>query len=92
MAGIAHDKKLHFAAGTLISLAVFAVTEDIGISFAAGLIAGIAKEIYDKLSQKGTPEFADFIATALGAGFACLLIIMWLSLIQTQTGGITNGC
>jgi hypothetical protein len=48
--------------------AVFAVTEEIGISFAAGLIAGIGKEIYEQAFQKGTPNFAVLIATALGAG------------------------
>jgi hypothetical protein len=70
---IPKDKQLHFIAGTLIGAGVteFCALNKIkhpalwGIG--AGFLAGVGKEIYDKQSGKGTPEFADAVYTILGA-------------------------
>ena len=60
------DKANHFIYGAVICLILsFAIP-----AFYAMLVAvcvGIAKEIYDKVSQKGTPDLMDALVTALGA-------------------------
>jgi uncharacterized protein YfiM (DUF2279 family) len=44
--------------------------------FAAGsaLLGGIAKEIYDKASRRGTPSWKDLLADLIGVGVAVVLI------------------
>jgi uncharacterized protein YfiM (DUF2279 family) len=43
--------------------------------FAAGsaLLGGIAKEIYDKVSRRGTPSWKDLLADLIGVGVAVVL-------------------
>ncbi len=72
---IPQDKANHFIYGLAIFLAV-------GLAFGAipGLVAavliGAAKEIYDRVSGKGTPDVYDFVATVVGgvAGFLCTFV------------------
>jgi len=60
------DHKAHIFAGALIALTVGAfLTPAIGI--AAGAVAGIAKEAYDLISGRGTPEWLDILWTFVGA-------------------------
>ena len=59
------DEKAHFFAGAAIASAVALYTTPL-YGLAAGVIAGAAKEIYDRMGY-GTPDAKDFLATALGA-------------------------
>lgn len=69
------DKWLHLAAG-------FTITFFIGLfsplgGFIAGILTAAGKEVYNKVSKKGTPELWDFIFTVIGASLAILNI--WIS-------------
>ena len=75
----ASDKLLHLAAGFVI--AFFVGVPCPAWAWAIALIIGAGKELYDKLSKRGTPEMWDFIFVAVGMiaayiciGFACLII------------------
>jgi hypothetical protein len=59
------DKQAHFFAGAAIAATV-ALYLNPAWGLAAGILAGLAKELYDRAGY-GTPDFKDFIATALGA-------------------------
>lgn len=59
------DKQAHFFAGAAIA-SVVAIYLDPLAGLAAGIFAGAAKEAIDRMGY-GTPDFKDFIATALGA-------------------------
>lgn len=69
------DKVKHFIAGTVISAStysiVYRITGNKGrsmlIGFGAGVLAGIAKELYD-MTGRGTPDVKDAIWTGIGAG------------------------
>ncbi len=65
---IAKDKKLHFLVGFLIALLV---------NIYAVIVIGALKEIYDKVSKKGTPELLDFIYTVVGGLMAYLLLYIF---------------
>lgn len=74
---LSFDKKLHLAFGACISLIGLLVMKDYGFSqniavaTGAGLafVAGVAKEIYDKVTGKGTYERADIFYTTYGVLF-----------------------
>lgn len=59
------DKQAHFFAGAAIA-SVVALYADPLTGLAAGVIAGAVKEIVDRMGY-GTPDWWDFIITALGA-------------------------
>jgi hypothetical protein len=69
---IPEDKKLHLIAGVgvcgLVSLFLGYL-----IGLVVTLVAGAGKEAYDYLTKKGTPEFADFVYTAIGA--VCFIVL-----------------
>ena len=68
------DKFKHLLAGIGISL-VFGVQFSPLIGLIAAAIVGALKEIiWDWLLKKGTPEFMDFLATALGGAIAYMVI------------------
>lgn len=68
------DKLKHLLAGIGISL-VFGVQFSPLIGLIAAAIVGALKEIiWDRLLKKGTPEFMDFLATALGGAIAYMAI------------------
>jgi uncharacterized protein involved in cysteine biosynthesis len=68
------DKLKHFLAGIGISL-VFGVQFSPLIGLIAAAIVGALKEIiWDWLLKKGTPEFLDFLATALGGAIAYMVV------------------
>lgn len=68
------DKQAHFFAGAAIA-AIIALYLDPTLGFAAGILAGLTKELLDRMGY-GTPDFKDFIATALGACVVLPLILM----------------
>lgn len=70
------DKKYHIAAGFLIATLIFTLFNSLALAFAASLIIGIAKEIYDKISGKGTVEVLDTLATILGGAIATGIIYL----------------
>lgn len=43
------------------------------IAAGVALAIGISKEIYDKMSGKGTPEWADLMADCVGIAIGCVL-------------------
>ena len=68
------DKLKHLLAGIGISL-VFGVQFSPLIGLIAAAIVGALKEIiWDWLLKRGTPEFLDFLATALGGAIAYMAI------------------
>ncbi len=71
----ASDKWLHLTVGFIIALLVGLIGPIWGLI--AGIVAGAGKELYDKISRKGTPELWDLIFTTIGAlsAFLCLLLI-----------------
>ena len=71
---IKQDKLKHLLAGIGISL-VFGVQFSPLIGLIAAAIVGALKEIiWDWLLKQGTPEFSDFLATALGGAIAYMAI------------------
>jgi len=68
------DKLLHMVAGGAISCVAVWFLGTHGVWL--GLIAGAVKEIRDKVTGKGTPEFLDFAATALPSIFIYIAILM----------------
>ena len=68
------DKLKHLLAGIGISL-IFGVQFSPLIGLIAAAIVGALKEIiWDWLLKKGTPEFMDFLATALGGAVAYMAV------------------
>ena len=73
---IAQDKANHFIYGCIICFLSGLVFNPINSILITFLIA-LSKEIYDKLSKKGTPEILDIIYTIIGG-----LIIFLTKIIQ----------
>ena len=65
----AYDKKLHIIVGFCIGLVGAYFLRSAPLGFGLAWLAGIAKEVYDKVSGKGTPEGLDWLATCLGGMF-----------------------
>ncbi len=69
------DKANHFiyGLGLFIALTIAATP-----SFALALVVvvGVVKEVYDKVTATGTPDFWDAVATAAGglAGYICTFL------------------
>ena len=76
--GLPFDKKLHYAAGLLIA-GVLTNFLPVLIAVAIAVAVGIGKEVYDRVTKKGTPEFADFLWTTAGA-------LTWLLLYYAVSG------
>ncbi len=71
---IPYDKKLHFIAGMLISLAVsIAINPTCGLL--TSMVAGVVKEIKDYLDYGG-PDVIDCLATWLGGGVGYAVAMM----------------
>lgn len=75
------DKWLHLSAGLFIAFWVGLFNPFIGLGLA--ILAGVAKEVYDKVSEKGTPDVWDLVFTIIGAllGFANIFLmrlVNWL--------------
>lgn len=72
-------QKKHFAAGFAIC-AIVSLLCGYLIGFAVAAIAAAGKEARDYITKKGTPEFADFVYTIVGA-VAFILFSVVLSLL-----------
>lgn len=72
------DKKLHYFAGLLIA-GLLTNFLPVLIAVAIAVAVGIGKEVYDRVTKKGTPEFADFLWTTAGA-------LTWLLLYYAVSG------
>lgn len=68
------DKQAHFFAGAAIASLVALYLDPLA-GLAAGIFAGAAKELRDRAGH-GTPDFKDFIATALGAAVVLPALIL----------------
>lgn len=62
---VSFDKQAHFWAGAAVAASV-ALYINPAYGLVTGVLAGAAKELYDR-TGRGTPDFKDFLATALGA-------------------------
>jgi hypothetical protein len=90
---IPEDKQMHRTVGKFIAAIVIIACFFFQVSImmagllgvGAALAAGIAKEIYDKVTGKGTPEKLDIVWTAIGGiemalwlGFGYLLGLLFI--------------
>lgn len=74
LSNIPYDKALHALGGCILfAIGHYFVSWQAGIILATTI--GAAKEIYDKVSGKGTPDVMDLVATMAGGclGFLCTL-------------------
>ncbi len=73
---MAYDKKLHFAAGLIISALVGYILHHPGYGLAASVFAGVMKEVRDWCCYRGF-DWRDMVATWLGGlvGFIAVLLI-----------------
>ena len=80
------DKKKHIAAGFIIGL-IGTVFCNALIGFGLAVIAGIAKEILDKISGRGVPEGLDCLCTSCGGLLATTIIYI----LKLAWQGVQNG-
>lgn len=70
---IPRDKWMHLCVSAMIavvlkhSFLVLDVPYAVHMSFLATITIGVLKEVYDKTTGKGTPEFKDFVFDVIGA-------------------------
>lgn len=76
---IAYDKRLHLAVGAIIALATLWINPIVSMTLV--VLAGIGKEVYDKVSRKGTPEVMDAVATVIGGTMVTTSYIVIVRLI-----------
>jgi len=65
------DKQLHFFSGGM--LAGLLMPFGFEVAWLGVVAAGVGKEVYDKVSGRGTPEIMDAVATILGGS----VIVIW---------------
>jgi len=68
---IPHDKLSHFFIGSV--LATIGCLFSLGLGIALCFLFAVGKEIYDKVSKTGNPEFLDFVWTVAGGFGVCLI-------------------
>ena len=68
------DKLKHFLAGIGVSLLVGLVVSPLWGLITATIVGALKEIIWDWLLRKGTPEFLDFLATALGGAIAYMVV------------------
>ena len=71
---IGKDKIWHFVAGLFIAFFIGLISPKAGII--AAVLAGAAKELYDAFSKKGTAEWLDLVATAIGGAIGMVMAIL----------------
>jgi hypothetical protein len=73
------DKIVHFVGG--VGVGVLAILAGFPqFATAAALAVGAGKEVYDKVSKKGTMDILDFVATGAGGALAQLwFFLTWPS-------------
>lgn len=60
------DKIFHAAAGLAVAVVAGMFVAPLW-AFAAGVAAGVGKEVFDKVTGKGVPDVLDAVVTAVGA-------------------------
>lgn len=70
---MAHDKFFHLMAGMFASLVVYMLGFSLPLAFAAAVVAGVAKEIFDAFGN-GTVDFMDAVATIAGGALLTLFV------------------
>lgn len=75
------DKLKHIIAGSALSALAIVLFQELGMrNFLIVALIGAAKEVvWDKMLGKGTPEFWDFMATALGAAMVMVGYLVGLN-------------
>ena len=68
------DKQLHFFSGGM--LAGLLMPLGFEVAWAGVVLAGIGKEVYDKVSGKGTPEWKDAFATIVGGSVVVVTTVI----------------
>jgi len=77
------DKADHFVSSAFLTGLCFYIAREeyrnsrefsIGISLGVSSMVGISKEIYDKVSKKGTPSWRDLFADGIGIAVGILFI------------------
>ena len=48
------------------------------VGFIVAMVAGMVKEIYDLISQKGTPEWRDLVCDLIGIVLGLIIATLWL--------------
>ena len=69
------DKALHFFSGGM--LAGLLMPFGFEVAWAVVFTAGVGKEVYDKVSGKGTPEFKDAFATIVGGSIVVIANVIF---------------
>ena len=72
---MAYDKKLHFAAGLLISVLVGYGLHNPGLGLAVAVFAGVMKEVRDWCICRGFDE-NDMVVTWLGGLLGCIVMLL----------------
>lgn len=73
MIQIPQDKLIHYVIGTLLYAATYLLVGYLAIVVV--IVVAVGKELYDKVSGKGTPEYLDALITITG-GVVCLIVSM----------------
>ena len=60
------DKNKHFAVG-LLSAFIVGMLLNPAVGLVTGITLALCKEVYDAVSEKGTPSVQDCIATVVGS-------------------------
>lgn len=60
------DLQAHFFAGMAIAFAIALFTLSPLAGLITAIVAGVLKEVYNKYTERGTPDHLDAIATSLG--------------------------
>ena len=72
---MAYDKKLHFAAGLIISVCVGFVLHEPLYGLAAAVFAGVMKEVRDWCVYRGFDKI-DMVVTWLGGLVGCIVTML----------------
>jgi uncharacterized membrane-anchored protein YitT (DUF2179 family) len=73
---IAPDKLKHLAVGFVLSVVGIVLFKIPVAGLILAGVAGVAKEVYDKVSGKGTPDVYDAVATIAGGAVPFVLAIL----------------
>ena len=77
LARIADDKLRHYFVGSLAAAAGGLHSVAVGALLCAALAVG--KEVYDRVSRKGTPDWRDAVWTLVGGAITLLPLTAWRS-------------
>ena len=71
------DGLLHLLVCTVIVL-FFGAFLPLWGAIIVAMVAGMVKEIYDLISQKGTPEWRDLVCDLIGIVLGLIIATLWL--------------